>query len=182
MCRLENRTDRHTAVRIHEVIVEQFIASFKRSPKELILDFDATDAPVHGQQAGRFFHGYYDRYCFLPLYVFCGDQLLVSYLHPSRIDGAKHAWAILALLVKRLRQAWSAVRIIFRGDSGFCRWRMLRWYERHEVSYVVGIAKNSRLLRCVEAHFQQADDCYRDTHSKVRWFTGFRYPPSGAGA
>jgi hypothetical protein len=87
--------------RLHEVLVEQFIASFPTPPSELILDFDATDDPVHGRQEGRFFHGYYDHYCFLPLYVFCRDQLLVSYLRPSNIDGAKHAWAILALLVKR---------------------------------------------------------------------------------
>ena len=127
LCRWENRADRETAGRMHEVIVEQFIASFKKAPKKLILDFDATDDAVHGQQEGRFFHGYYDHYCFLPLYVFCGRQLLVSYLRPSKIDGAKHAWAILALLVKRLRQAWPQVKIIFRGDSGFCRWRMLSW-------------------------------------------------------
>ena len=96
LCRWENRTDRATAWRLHEVLVEQFIASFRRAPKRLILDFDATDDAVHGQQEGRFFHGYYDHYCFLPLYVFCGKQLLVSYLRPSKIDGAKHAWAILA--------------------------------------------------------------------------------------
>ena len=112
------------------MIVEQFIASFSDVPKELILDFDATDDTVHGKQEGRFFHGYYDHYCFLPLYVFCRDQLLVSYLRPSKIDGAKHAWAILSLLVKRLRKAWPEVRIIFRGDSGFCRHRMLTWCER----------------------------------------------------
>lgn len=96
---------RAEAVAIHKVIVDKFIASFAEAPAELVLDFDATDVPVHGQQEGRFFHGYYDHYCFLPLYVFCGEQLLVSYLRPSKIDGAKHAWAILALLGKRLRQA-----------------------------------------------------------------------------
>ena len=84
--------------------MEQFIASFKTLPKELVLDFDATDNPLHGQQEGRFFHGYYDSYCYLPLYVFCGQQLLCAYLRPSRIDGAKHAAAILKLLVTRLRQ------------------------------------------------------------------------------
>ena len=99
----------------------------------MILDFDATDDPVHGNQEGRFFHGYYDRYCFLPLYVFCAQQLLVSYLRPASQDGARHAWAILALLVKRLRQAWPKVKIVFRGDSGFCRHRMLDWCDRHEV-------------------------------------------------
>ncbi len=93
----ENRADRQTAKQIHEVIVEQFIASFKKAPKKLILDFDATDDKVHSNQEGRFFHGYYDHYCFLPLYVFCRNQLLVSYLRESKIDGARHAWAILAL-------------------------------------------------------------------------------------
>ena len=88
---------------------------------------DATDDAVHGKQEGRFFHGYYDHYCFLPLYVFCGERLLVSYLRPSKIDGAKHAWAILVLLVKKLRQAWPGVRIVFRGDGGFCRHKMLGW-------------------------------------------------------
>jgi hypothetical protein len=91
---------------------------------------------VHGKQEGRFFHGYYGHYCFLPLYVFCGSQLLVAYLRPSNIDPAKHAWAILALLTKRLRQAWPNVRIIFRGDSGFCRWRLLRWCERHAAPFL----------------------------------------------
>ena len=94
---------------------------------------------------GSFFHGYYDSYCFLPLYVFCGEQLLVSYLRPSKIDGAKHAWAILSLLVKQLRKVWHRVKIIFRGDSGFCRHKMLLWCEKNEVDYVVGLAKNKRL-------------------------------------
>jgi hypothetical protein len=146
LCRWENGADRAVAWDIHRVLVEQFIASHKRPPKKLILDFDATDDAVHGHQEGRFFHGYYDQYCFLPLYVFCGDQLLVSYLRPSGIDGAKHAWVILALLVKRFRQVWPEVKIVFRGDSGFCRWRMLSWCERHGIGYIVGIAKNSRLL------------------------------------
>jgi hypothetical protein len=135
LCRLENRMVREAAVAIHGIFVGQFIASRRRAPKELVLDFDATDDPLHGHQEGRFFHGYYDRYCFLPLYVFCGEQLLVSYLRRSNIDGARHAWAILTLLVKRFRQAWPKVRIIVRGDSGFCRPRMLRWCERHGVGY-----------------------------------------------
>ena len=175
LCRLENRADRETAVEIHRVMVEQFIGSFKRAPKELILDFDATDDRVHGQQEGRFFHGYYDHYCFLPLYVFCGDQLLVSYLRPSKIDGAKHAWAILALLVKRLRQAWPKVRIIFRGDSGFCRCRMLSWCERHGVDYIVGIAKNDRLKALIRPLLDKAEQCQSELGGKVRWFTEFRY-------
>ena len=140
LCRLEQRMDRSAMVAIHEVLLQQFIQSFDQPPIELILDFDATDDRVHGEQEGRFFHGYYGHYCFLPLYVFCGHQLLASYLRPSKIDGAKHSWVILALLVKGLRQAWPEVKIIFRGDSGFCRWRMLRWCDRHQVHYIVGLA------------------------------------------
>ena len=175
LCRFENRADRETAWRLHEVLRDQFIASFKRAPKKLILDFDATDDPVHGEQDGRFFHGYYRHYCFLPLYVFCGHQLLVSYLRPSNIDGAKHSWAILSLLVKRLRQVWPKVRIIFRGDGGFCRWKMLRWCDHHEVGYIIGLAKNKRLNRLTASLQDEAAACFAATGHKVRWFTDFQY-------
>ena len=175
LCRFENRADRETAWRLHEVLLDQFIASFKRAPKKLILDFDATDDPVHGEQDGRFFHGYYRHYCFLPLYVFCGHQLLVSYLRPSNIDGAKHGWAILSLLVKRLRQVWPKVRIIFRGDGGFCRWKMLRWCDHHEVGYLIGLAKNKRLNRLTASLQDEAAACFAATGHKVRWFTDFQY-------
>jgi hypothetical protein len=160
---------------LHEVLVEQFIDSFKRAPRKLVLDFDATDDRVHGAQEGRFFHGYYDRYCFLPLYVFCRDQLLVSYLRPSRIDGAKHAWAILALLVKRLRQAWPKVRIVFRGDSGFCRWRMLSWCERNDVGYIVGISRNARLNALAQPLLAEAYHRFGQSGSKQRLFGEFAY-------
>jgi len=175
LCRWENRADREAAWKLHEVLVDQFISSFKRAPKKLILDFDATDDVVHGKQEGRFFHGYYDHYCFLPLYVFCRDQLLVSYLRPSKIDGAKHAWAILALLVKRLRAVWPKVRIIFRGDSGFCRWRMLSWCERHGIGYIVGIAQNKRLNAHTAQLQRDAEHCFAELGGKVRWFTDVRY-------
>ena len=175
LCRLEQRSSRQAAVAIHQVLVEQFIASFDAPPEELILDFDATDDPVHGRQAGRFFHGYYDKYCFLPLYVFCGEQLLVGYLRRSNIDGAQHAWAILALLVKRLRQAWPQVRIIFRGDSGFCRRRMLAWCERNDVGYIVGLARNERVLARIANYTYMAELNYRDFGEKVRSFTDFHY-------
>ena len=181
LCRLENRLDRQAALVIHEVLVEQFIASFDEVPKELILDFDATDDRVHGNQQGRFFHGYYDSYCFLPLYVFCGDQLLVSYLRPSKIDGAKHTWAILALLVKRLRQAWPTVRIIFRGDSGFCRHRLLRWCERRGIGYLVGLARNQRLQRMIEDDFATIEQRFRATGEKQRAFLDLRYGASSWG-
>ena len=105
LCRFERRAERQWAITMHQELVEQFIGSFSRPPRELVLDFDATDAPAPGHQPGGFFHGYYDHYCFLPLYVFCGRQLLVAYLRRSNQDGAKRAWAILSLLVNRLRQA-----------------------------------------------------------------------------
>jgi hypothetical protein len=175
LCRLENRADRQMAVGLHEVMVDQFIDSFKQAPRKLILDFDATDDRVHGSQEGRFFHGYYDHYCFLPLYVFCKEQLLVSYLRPSKIDGAKHTWAILSLLVKRLRQVWPKVKIVFRGDSGFCRWRMLRWCERHDVGYIVGIAKNARLNQRIEGLLEAAEQEVAAGLKKARRFSEFDY-------
>ena len=107
-------------------------------------------------QEHRGFHAYYDHYCFLPLYVFCGEKLLVSYLRPSRIDGAKHSWAILALLTKRLRQVWPKVKLIVRGDSGFCRWRMLNWFDHHDVGYVIGMARNNRLNRYLVTNLTQS--------------------------
>lgn len=175
LCRLENGAGRESAIALHEVLIEQFIASFKHRPKKLVLDFDTTDDAVHGQQVGRSFHGYYDRYCFLPLYVTCRDQVLVSYLRPSRIDGAKHAWAILSLLVKRLRQAWPKVRIVMRADSGFCRHRMLRWCERHDVGYIIGLAKNPRLERQSASLHEAATVQFEASGKKVRCFGEFAY-------
>lgn len=170
LCRLENRADRQTALDIHSVIIEKFIASKPSAPPELILDFDATDDRVHGQQEGRFFHGYYDHYCFLPLYVFCEDQLLVSYLRPSKIDGAKHSWAILSLLVKRFRKEWPGIKIIIRADSGFCRHRMLNWCERHNVDYIIGIAKNKRLREKAAHLIETAKEDHERTKEKQRLF------------
>jgi hypothetical protein len=175
LCRLENRADRKSAWAISRVLVEQFIASFKSPPSELVLDFDATDDRVHGLQEGRFFHGYYGDWCFLPLYVLCGEQLLVSYLRPSNIDVARHAPAILKLLVVRLRQAWPGVKIILRADSGFCRWKMLRWCERHGVDYIVGLAKNARLLRLAEELNQRAETQYESAQEKQRLFGEIDY-------
>jgi hypothetical protein len=149
--------------------------SFKKAPDELVLDFDATDDPVHGKQEGRFFHGYYDHYCFLPLYVFCGEQLLVSYLRPSNINAARHAWAILSLLVKRFRQVWPRVKIIIRGDSGFCRWRMLSWCDRHDVSYIIGVAKNSRLNAMASALMEKAKSQHEVSGEKQRLFSEISY-------
>jgi hypothetical protein len=175
LCRLENRIPRPVLVDLAQVLVETFIASHPTPPTELILDFDATDDPIHGNQVGRFFHGYYDQYCFLPLYVFCGDQLLVPYLRPANIDAARHAWAILSLLVKRFRQVWPDVRILFRGDSGFCRWKMLRWCDRHGVKYLVGLAKNPRLLKQAEPLMRQATGQFQQSRQKQRLFGDLTY-------
>lgn len=173
--RWENRADRQMAFDINAEFVEQFIASQSKRPKKLILDFDATDVAVHGDQEGKFFHGYYRHYCFLPLYVTCGDHLLTAYLRPSKIDGAKHSWAILKLLVKRLRQQWPGVKIIFRGDSGFCRWRMLSWCERSGVDYIVGIARNARLMDGAKDLVNSAEQQYGQTAEKSRLFTRLSY-------
>jgi hypothetical protein len=175
LCRFENRINRKALARMSEVFVETFVASYKRPPKQLVLDFDATDDRIHGTQEGRFFHGYYDDYCFLPLYVFCGDQLLVAYLRPSHIDASKHARAILKLLVRRLRHAWPTARIIVRGDSGFCRWRTMRWCERHDVYYVFGLARNHVLERMAQPFTDRAERAFEQTHRKQRRFHEIRY-------
>ena len=175
LCRLENRAGRKEAWLMHQVLIEQFVKSFSAPPKELILDFDCTDDRVHGLQVGRAFHGYYYDYCFLPLYVFCGEQLLVSYLRPSNIDPAKHAWAILAKLVGALRERWPEVKIILRADSGFCRWKMLRWCEAHQVDYIVGIAKNERLKALSAKLGQRAERKHGKSGEKVRLFKRFKY-------
>jgi hypothetical protein len=175
LCRLEKWADRATTARLHKVLVEQFIASFKTPPEELVLDFDATDNPLYGQQEGRFFHGYYDSYCYLPLYVFCGQQLLCAYLRPSRIDGAKHAAGILKLLVKRLRQTWPHVRIIFRGDSGFCRQRIINYCERAGVNYIIGLARNARLQGITEFLELAMKEEFAATLTKQREVGEFMY-------
>lgn len=175
LCRFENGTDRETALLANILMVDQFIESHKTAPKEIVLDFDATDDPVHGQQEGRFFHGFYGDYCFLPLYVFCGSQLLIAYLRSSKIDASKHAWAILSLLVKRFRQVWPEVKIIFRGDSSFCRWRMLRWCDSHNVGYIVGLAKNSRINELARPYIEKAEKEFNRTQRKQRIFTSVRY-------
>jgi hypothetical protein len=175
LCRFENRADRKSALDLHRVLFDAFVASHPSPPAEVILDFDATDDPVHGQQEGRYFHGYYDKYCFLPLYVFCGDQPLVAYLRPSNIDAAKHSWAILSLLVKGFRSVWPGVRIIFRGDSGFCRHKMLTWCERKGVKYIVGLAKNKRVLGLTADLEEEAKCRFAKTGEKQRLFAWIEY-------
>jgi hypothetical protein len=175
LCRMENKANRKTIFDSNKLMVDKFIESFLEPPSEIILDFDATEDEVHGHQENRHFHGYYSCYCFLPLHVFCGNQLLISYLRPSNIDGAKHAWAILSLLVKRIRKEWPSVKIIFRGDSGFCRDLMLRWCERNNVVYIVGIAQNNRLNAFSQEMQKIAEENYNKTKEKQRIFSEFKY-------
>jgi hypothetical protein len=178
LCRLEHRAGRQAALDIHRVLIDQFNASFAEPPQELILDCDATGDLVHGHREGRFCHGYYDQYCFLPLYVFCGEPLLCAYLRPANQDAARHAWAILKRLAARLRQAWPGVRIVFRGDSGFCRWRMRAWCERHQASDIAGLAKNAALKPLAADAMEKAAQEYQQTGQKARWFTQFDHAAS----
>jgi len=148
--RLENRATRAQAVALHGVLLDQFVASHATAPEELVLDIDASDVPLHGAQELSQFHAYYDQHCYLPLYVFCGQAMLACYLRPSRIDGARHAAALIKLIIKRLRQAWPNTRFIVRADSGFCRRRLLQWCERSGVGYIVGLeaAADRRVQLC----------------------------------
>ena len=175
LCRFESWADRQTAVKINELLVDAFIESHKYPPEEIILDFDATDDPVHGNQEGRFYHGYYDRYCFLPLYVFSGHHLLCAMLRPSNIDPARHAWAVLKLLVKKLRASWPDVQIIFRGDSGFCRHRMMSWCDRNGVGYIIGIARNPRLEAMSGRILRKAQKKHRRTGRKAKIYRTIWY-------
>ena len=178
LCRFENNIDAKSLWALSSVLVDTFIESHRQAPEEIILDFDATDDEVHGKQEGRFFHGYYDHYCFLPLYVFCGEHLLVAYLRPSNIDGAKHSLGILGLLVKRLRAAWPRTRIIMRGDSGFCRWKLMRWCDSHNVEYLLGLAKNTRLIKEAQPLLDEVHECFLQTGKKQKQFSETQYAAS----
>lgn len=173
--RLETRATRTDIAALNRVLVEQFIASHSEAPTELVIDIDASDVPLHGSQELSQFHGYYDHYCYLPLYAFCGQSMLACLLRPSCIDGAHHAAAVIKLLVARLRQAWPNVRIIVRGDSGFCRQLLLRWCERHDVGYVIGVARNARLHRQVAAWESELETAFAAHGTKQRMIGEFRY-------
>ncbi len=175
LCRLETRATRAQAVALHRVLIEQFIASHESAPSELVLDIDASDVPLHGRQELAEFHAYYDHHCYLPLYVFCGQAMLACVLRRSRIDGAKNAAALIKLLVARLRQAWPRVKITVRGDSGFCRQRLLRFCERAGVSYLIGLARNARLEARVAVAELMLRDEYERTGVKQRLIDEFTY-------
>ncbi len=127
--------------KIDEFFVETFLELTGAAPAEVVLDLDATDDPLHGHQLGRFFHGYYDGYCYLPLYIFCGEHLLCAKLRPADIDGSAGALKQVARITEQLRRRWPLVKIILRADSGFCREPLMAWCEEHGVDYVFGLAK-----------------------------------------
>ncbi len=178
ICRLENRIDRKALARIAAVLVETFIAAHPEPPEHLMLDFDATDDPTHGKQEGRFFHGYYDHHCFLPLYVFCGDELVTAYLRPSNIDAAKHARPVLKLLARALRAVWPEVKITIRADSGFCRRKLMRWCDSHGIGYVLGLAKNPVLKDAACDEIARAQRQFQETGQPQRLFGSFAYAAS----
>jgi hypothetical protein len=175
LCRLENRITRPTLVRLAQVLVDQFLASYDTPPEHLTLDFDATDDPVHGHQENRFFHGYYDGHCFLPLYVFCGTRLLVAYLRPADRDASHHTAAILKLVVTRLRQVWPNVRITIRADGGFCRWRLMRWCDHNDIRYILGLARNPVLEREVAPLLDRVKREHQADGPSHRRFQTFAY-------
>ena len=160
---------------IEAFFVETFLALHQEPPEEIVLDLDATDDPIHGHQAGRFFHGYYNNYCYLPLYIFCGEYLLCAKLRPSDIDAAAGSVKQVAKIVERIRRQWPGVRIVVRGDSGFCRDNLMSWCEANEVDYVLGLAKNSRLKRLLGKELHEAKLQFDATRQASRVFKEFAY-------
>jgi hypothetical protein len=160
----------HDPLAIEEFLVTLFVEAHTAAPKEIILDLDATDDPLHGEQEGRFFHGYYGCYCYLPLYVFCGRQLLAAKLRPANIDGAAGALEEIARIVAQIRAAWPTVRIILRADSGFARDPLMAWCEANGVDFIFGLAKNARLIRAIGAELGAAREESRETGQPARRF------------
>jgi len=164
--------DRHA---VNDLFADVFIESFRQAPERIVLDLDATDDPLHGAQSGRFYHGYYRNYCYLPLYIFCGEHLLCARLRPSNIDESAGSVRELQRIVGRLRRAWPTVQIVIRADSGFCRERLMAWCEQHGVDYVLGLAKNSRLESELAEPLTQAKQMGEATGQAARVFKDFEY-------
>ena len=160
---------------IDELLVKVFVESYASAPEEIILDVDATDFPLHGEQEGRFFHGYYDSYCYLPLYIFCGDQILCARLRQSNSDAAAGSLAEIQRIVAQIHAAWPQVKIILRGDSGFCRNELMGWCEGNGVDYVFGLARNQRLRRIIGPQMWEATGQWGKTGKPARVFTEFSY-------
>ncbi len=160
---------------VDALLVDLFLEAHGQAPDHIILDVDATDDLLYGKQEGRFYHGYYKDYCYLPLYVFCGEHLLCSRLRRSNIDASADSVEELEPLVARIRQRWPAVQIWLRGDSGFCRENLMAWCESEGIDYVFGLAQNARLKKQIEAEMGAAEKQYEQTKASARVFTEFLY-------
>jgi hypothetical protein len=160
---------------VDELLVSVFIESHEQAPAEIVLDMDTTDLPLHGKQEGRFFHGYYDNYCYLPLYVFCGDHVLCARLREANHDAAFGCLPEIERIVKQIRTAWPAVKIVLRGDSGFCRNQLMSWCESHDVDYLFGMARNKRLRKIIGKQMHEATMQWKQTGKPARVFTQFQH-------
>jgi len=160
---------------VDELLVNVFVESHKQAPAEIVLDMDTTDLPLHGKQEGRFFHGYYDNYCYLPLYVFCGDHVLCARLREANHDAAFGCLGEIQRIVKQIRAAWPAVKIVLRGDSGFCRNELMSWCENNEVDFLFGLARNKKLRRIIGQQMHEATVQWNQTGKPARVFSEFQY-------
>jgi hypothetical protein len=161
---------------IDELLVDVFLEAHRNwCPREIVLDVDTTDVALHGRQEDRFFHGYYDHYCYLPLYVFCGEHVLCARLRPANIDAAAGSVSEIQRIVEQIRGAWPGVRILLRGDSGFCRDELMSWCEQHRVDYVLGFARNARLRAMLAPQLAAASLQFEETQKPARMFAEFSY-------
>ena len=160
---------------VDELMVKLFVESYEKAPAEIVLDVDTTDLPLHGKQEGRFFHGYYGNYCYLPLYVFCGDHVLCARLREASHDAAFGCREEIERIVAQIRTVWPEVKIILRGDSGFCRNDLMNWCEDNKVDFLFGLAKNKRLVRIIGADLHAAMELWKQTAKPARIFSEFRY-------
>jgi Transposase DDE domain group 1 len=164
---------------IEALFIDLFLDAHAKAPSQITLDLDATDDPLHGHQEGRFFHGYYDTYCYLPLYIFCGRHLLAAKLRRSNIDAAAGAVEEIARIVTRIRARWPRVRILLRGDSGFCREALMLWCEQNRVDYVFGLARNKRLEAEIAPEMALARAEAESKHKPARRFKDFTWSTLG---
>jgi hypothetical protein len=160
---------------VERLLVAIFLQSHSKPPERIVLDLDATDDPIHGHQLGRFFHGYYQNYCYLPLYIFCGDHLLLARLRPSDIDASAGSVKHLKRIVEQIREAWPEVQIVIRADSGFCREAIMRWCEDNGVDYLLGLAKNTRLVAMIAEESTAAKQQFETSKEPARVFKELRY-------
>jgi hypothetical protein len=160
---------------VDELLVKLFIEAHPSAPREIVLDVDTTDLPLHGKQEGRFFHGYYDCYCYLPLYIFCGDHILCARLREANHDAAFGSLAEVRRIVAQIRTAWPEVKVVLRGDSGFCRNELMSWCENNGVDFVFGLARNQRLRKIIGQQMHEATEQWNQTGKPARIFTEFEY-------